>query len=161
MRITPTPRSLILAAALFLLTVAAGCSGGSGASAGPTAPGAPEMLRLDTRWGSVAVVPNGHDVDLHRALASLEAGYEKARQQIGERADELSIAGYRIEVMPESWDLNGEHLRDQRKILMRAGVEHVLEHELQHLFAWELSRPSTCRTYQDHAGGYDLHCRKI
>lgn len=153
-------RPLIVAVALVAL-VAGGCSGGSGASASPTVPDAPTSFQLNTQWGSVAVLTNGHEVDLDRALASLEAGYAKARRQIGDEADRISLAGYRIEVMPESWELNGEHLRSERKILMRAGIEHVLEHELQHLFAWELSRPSTCRTYQDHAGGYDLHCRKI
>lgn len=154
-----------LDATVFLLcaTLALGaCSGGSGPSS-PTDPGgdSTSVLTLPTSWGDVPVVTGGHEFDPGRALASIEEGYAKARAQVGTNIDGIRLDQYRITVMPEDWELNGQHLRDRREIRMRLGVENVLEHELQHFFAWELGRFSDCRTYQDHPNGFDLHCARL
>lgn len=148
---------------LLALTLAA-CSGGSGGSGGlssPTAPAIETAPVLSTPWGDLAVETQGYAVDLGRALASIEEGYAKGRRQIGSEVDRLRLGSYRITVMPPHWELNGQHVRDAREIRIRAGVENVLEHELQHLFAWELGRFSECRVQQDHPGGYDLHCNRM
>lgn len=148
---------------LLVLALAA-CSGGSGGSGGLSSPTAPTLETasvLSTRWGDLPVQTNGYAVDLDRARASIEEGYAKARRQIGSEVDRLWLGGYRITVMPPQWERNGQHLRDAREIRIRAGVENVLEHELQHLFAWELGRFSDCRVLQDHPGGYDLHCNRV
>jgi hypothetical protein len=163
---TDNPRSLHAPAALCLTLVLAlglaACSGGSGGSSSPTDPGAGgPSASLSTQWGELVFQTQGHAVDFDRALQSVTEGYDKARAQIGARADGLRLDGYRVTVMPASWELNGQHLRSTREIRMRAGVENVLEHELQHLFAWELDRHNDCKTYQDHPGGFDLSCRKL
>lgn len=152
-----------IAFSLFLILAAGACSGGSGAGS-PTDPGgggSTSVLTLSTSWGDVAIVTDGHPFDPGRALASIEHGYAKAREQIGDEVDRYRIDQYRITVMPADWELNGQHLRDRREIRVRAGIENVLEHELQHFFAWELDRFSDCRTYQDHPQGFDLHCSRI
>ncbi len=148
---------------LALTLAATGCSGGSSSS--PTDPGdgggSGPVLALSTSWGDVTIDTGGHPFDPGRALASIEEGYEKARRQVGGAIDGVRLDAYRITIMPADWSLNGQHLRDRREIRMRVGVENVLEHELQHLFAWELDRFGDCRTYQDHPNGFDLHCQRI
>lgn len=155
-------RAVPLFSTLILTLALAACSGGSGGSSSPTdpGPGAPSAS-LSTQWGELVFQTQGHAVDFDRALRSVTEGYDRARAQIGVRADGLRLDGYRVTVMPASWELNGQHLRSTREIRMRAGVENVLEHELQHVFAWELDRHNDCKTYQDHEGGYDLHCRQL
>lgn len=145
---------------MLLAVPAVGCSGGSATS--PTAPtGDGSVVSLATPWGTIPVQTGGLWCDPEEALASIEEGYEKARRQLGGAADAIRLDGYRIVIMPEDWHLNGEHVRDRRELRVRAGVERVLEHELQHLFAWELGRSGDCRTYQDHPGGFDLLCRPL
>lgn len=143
--------------------VFAACSGGSGGPTSPTDPsgGAGMTASLSTQWGVLEFQTNGHAVDFDRALRSVTQGYDKSRAQIGSQADGIRLDGYRVTVMPASWELNGQHLRSSREIRMRAGVENVLEHELQHLFAWELGRYGDCKTLQDHPGGFDLHCNPL
>jgi predicted metal-dependent phosphoesterase TrpH len=163
--LSPISSASRLGAAVFFLTatlVLGGCSGGSGASH-PTDPGgdSTSVFTLPTSWGDVAVVIGGHEFDPGRALASIEEGYAKARAQMGTRIDGIRLDEYRIIIMPEDWELQGQHLRDRREIRMRLGVENVLEHELQHFFAWELGRFSDCRTFQDHPNGFDLHCARL
>lgn len=166
---TPTQSSSVtvqrvatLCLPLILALGLAACSGGSGGSASPTDPGAAgPTAALSTQWGQLVFETNGHPVDFDRALQSVIEGYDKARSQIGPRADGFRLDGYRVRVMPSTWELNGEHLRSSREIRMRAGVERVLKHELQHMFAWELDRHNDCKTYQDHPGGFDLECRKL
>lgn len=157
LRLSYFPATLALA---FALT---SCSGGSSSS--PTDPGdgggSGPVLALSTSWGDVTIDTGGHPFDPGRALASIEYGYEKGRRQVGGAIDGVRLDAYRITIMPADWNLNGEHLRDRREIRMRVGIENVLEHELQHLFAWELDRPGDCRTYQDHPNGYDLHCQRL
>jgi len=156
------PRAATLCLTLLLAPGLAACSGGSGGAASPTDPGTGgPAAALSTWWGELVFEAHGHPVDFDRALQSVIEGYDKARAQIGPRADGFRLDGYRVTVMPPTWELNGQHLRSSREIRMRAGVEDVLEHELQHVFAWELGRHSECRTYQDHPGGYDLACRKL
>lgn len=148
----------------LLLLVLAGCSGGSDGSSGlssPTAPTTASASVLSTQWGDLSIQANGYSIDLDRARASIQQGYDKGRRQIGSEIDQLWLAGYRITVMPPHWELNGQHLRDAREIRIRAGVENVLEHEIQHFFAWELGRFSECRTFQDHPGGFDLRCTRV
>lgn len=156
-RITPFALTLVLTFAL------AACSGGSGGPSSPTDPSGAGGLTasLSTPWGVLEFDTQGHPVDFDRALRSVTGGFDKARAQIGSRADGFRVDGYRVKVMPASWELNGQHLRSSREIRMRAGVESVLEHELQHMFAWELDRFGDCKSYQDHPGGYDLHCDKL
>ena len=167
MSTTPRSRRPALAAALSLvltLSFAVGCSGGSSSASSPTDPaGAPGnlVLSLSTSWGEIPVQTQGHAFDPNRALRSIEEGYEKARRQVGDRIDTIQLDQYRITIMPADWNLNGEHLRDRREIRMRVGIEGVLEHELQHLFAWELGRFGDCRTLQDHPNGFDLHCGRL
>ncbi len=158
----PFHRAVFLCLTLIPTLGLAACSGGSGGPASPTDPGTGgPTAALSTQWGELVFQTNGHPVDFDRALQSVIEGYDKARQQIGPRADGFRLDGYRVTVMPASWELNGQHLRSSREIRMRAGVEGVLEHELQHVFAWELDRHNDCKTYQDHPGGYDLECRKL
>lgn len=156
-------RLLYMPVILSLTFAAVACSGGSSSS--PTDPagggGGGPVLALSTSWGDVTVDTGGHPFDPGRALASIEQGYGKARRQVGGEIDGVRLDAYRITIMPADWSLNGQHLRDQREIRMRVGVENVLEHELQHLFAWELGRFSECRTYQDHPDGFDLHCQRL
>lgn len=147
---------------LVLVLAVAGCSGGSAST--PTAPSGADsgpVMALSTSWGDITIDTQGRPVDVGRLLASIEDGYGKGRRQIGDEIDRFRLDSYRITVMPADWGLNGEHLRDRREIRMRTGVENVLEHELQHLFAWELGRFGDCRTYQDHPGGFDLTCRRL
>ncbi|HUF79469.1 MAG TPA: hypothetical protein VMR44_11195 [Thermoanaerobaculia bacterium] len=146
---------------LALALTFAACSGGSGGSASPTGPSAGPVAVLSTQWGDVTVETNGYPVNFDKALDSVIEGYERARGQIGTRVDGMRLDGYRVVVMPPNWELNGQHLRSSREIRMRAGIERVLVHELQHLFAWELDRFSDCKTQQDHPEGYDLHCRRL
>lgn len=143
-----------------LLVLAIGCSGGGGAQS-PTAPQGGPVLELATSQGTFTVFTNGHPFDPDAVVAAVDRGYAKARRQIGGTADSLRFDGYSLVVMPSSWDLNGQHVRDQREIRMRAGIERVVSHELQHFFAWELGRHHDCRVLQDHPNGYDLHCHRI
>lgn len=145
---------------VVLLSIAA-CSGGSGGPSSPTAPSVAATSVLSTQWGDLQVEANGYAFDLDRARSSIAAGYERGRRQMGGEIDQVWLSGYHVTVMPPDWELAGQHLRENREIRVRAGVENVLEHEVQHLFAWELGRFSDCRTYQDHAGGYDLHCGRL
>lgn len=152
-------------AAVALLTLAfSACSGGSGGPAGPSSPTGPAggpAASLSTQWGELVFETNGYPVDFDRALGSIVQGYDKGRVQIGSDVDRLRLDGYRVTVMPPSWELNGQHVRSAREFRIRSGVEQVLEHELQHLFAWELDRYSDCKTFQDHPNGFDLHCRRL
>lgn len=163
-RFSPSNKPFVpLSLTLVLVLALAACSGGSGGPTSPTDPsgGAGMTASLSTQWGELVFETGGHPVDFDRALQSISEGYGKARAQVGSRADGFRLDGYRVRVMPASWELNGQHLRSSREIRMRAGVESVLEHELQHVFAWELERFGECKTYQDHRGGYDLHCNPL
>ncbi len=153
-------------AALLLPVVLVACGGGSGGG-GPVSPTDPtdtSVLELSTDWGNVTIYPNGQTFDADAAVAAIAAGYEKGREQIGGHVDDLRLDGYHILVMPADWangSLYGQHLRDQREIRIRVGVERVLTHELQHMFAWDLDRFDDCKVLQDHAHGYDLHCARL
>lgn len=159
-----TIRTIPMTALLMVWIIPlAACSGGSGSSpTSPTAAGAESMVAsLSTPWGEIEVQTNGHPVDFDRVYDSVVAGYDQGRSQVGDRVDGFRLDGYRLVVMPSDWGLNGQHLRGSREIRMRAGVERVMRHELQHLFAWELGRFDQCKTLQDHPGGYDLHCNPL
>jgi hypothetical protein len=156
-----TRRFLPLVLALSLTLTSAACSGGSGGPTSPTGPSDGPTAVLSTQWGQVVVETNGFPVDFDKALGCVIEGYERGRAQVGSKVDAIRLDGYRITVMPSDWGLNGEHVRAAREIRMRAGVERVLVHELQHMFAWELDRFNDCKTYQDHPQGYDLLCRRL
>ena len=144
-----------------LLVLTAACSGGGGGAQSPTAPTSGPVMELVTSQGTFTVFTNGHPFDPDAVVAAVDRGYAKAREQIGGTAGALRFDGYTLVVMPSSWDLNGQHVRDQREIRMRAGIERVVAHELQHFFAWELGRHRDCRVLQDHPNGYDLHCDRL
>ena len=144
-----------------LLAVACGGGGGGGGPVGPTDPSPTSSASLATSQGSFTVQANGYDVDLQAIDRAIGRAYDKARDQIGGRADDLRFDGYTLEVMPESWELAGQHLRETRTIRMRVGDERVVTHELQHVFAWDLDRPHDCKVLQDHPHGYDLNCARL
>jgi len=158
-------RSLL--AILFLPVVLLGCGGGGSGGGGPVGPTDPmqsSVLELSTDWGNLTIYPNGHPFDADKALAAIVAGYAKGREQIGGEVDGFRLDGYHVMVMPEDWangSLCGQHLRAEREIRIRVGVEQVLTHELQHMFAWDLNRFDDCKVLQDHAHGYDLHCLRL
>ncbi|MFW6012369.1 MAG: hypothetical protein ACOC92_01525 [bacterium] len=149
---------LTILALAVVLSFGWSCGGGSSS---PTAPAGGPAFEITTAQGTFVVHPNGEPVDVEAVKAAVERGYEKAGRQIGARVDELRFDGYRLIVMPPDWELNGEHRRNRQEIRMRSGVERVVAHELQHLFAWELGRPHDCKVLQDHPGGYDLHCARL
>lgn len=152
-------------AALLIVVIGplAACSGGSGSGpSSPTAAGAESLVAtLSTPWGDLEIQTNGHPVDFDRAHDAVVRGYEQGREQVGGRIDGFRLDGYKLVVMPGDWGLNGQHVRASREIRMRAGVEQVVRHELQHFFAWELGRFDDCKVLQDHPGGFDLHCRPL
>lgn len=164
LKIDHAPRSVRILGTLSiaaLLALTAACSGGGGGAQSPTAPQSGPVMELSTSQGTFTVFTNGHPFDPDAVGAAVDRGYAKARRQIGGTADALRFDGYTLVVMPSSWDLNGQHVRDLREIRMRAGIERVVSHELQHLFAWELGRHRDCRVLQDHPNGYDLHCDRL
>lgn len=151
-------RQVTILSLAFVLSFAWSCGGGSSS---PTAPAGGPGFDITTAQGTFLVHPNGEAVDVEAVRAAVERGYRQAERQIGARAYELRFDGYRLAVMPPDWEHNGEHRRDLREIRMRSGVERVVAHELQHLFAWELERFHDCKVLQDHPGGYDLHCEPL
>ncbi len=152
---------LALLAPMTVLATACGGGGGGGGPAGPTDPTASSLASLSTSQGSLTVQTNGFEVDFQAIDRAIARGYEKARDQIGDRADDLRFDGYTLQVMPSSWELAGQHLRETRTIRMRVGEERVIAHELQHVFAWDLNRFDECKVLQDHAHGYDLNCARL
>ena len=145
-------------AAIALTTLAvAGCSGSSGRA--PTAAGGPEAT-IATAYGTITVYTNGHAFDPDRAVAAIEAGYAKARTQIGSRADGVRLDGLGISVQPGVFrGAVGQYHPERDLVDMAQGVENVITHELQHRFCHKLGRSGDCCTYQDHSGGFDLQCQ--
>lgn len=151
-------RSLRVATALAATVALAACSG-SGRSAGPTATSGPQAT-LSTAYGTVTVYTNGNPFDAGRAAEAIEAGYARARAQVGSRVDTIRLDGMAVSVQPGVFSgAVGEYHSSRDLIEMAQGVENVLNHELQHRFCHKLGLSGACCTYQDHAGGYDLQCK--
>jgi hypothetical protein len=149
---------------LFALTLAttlslAACSSGGGGGTGPTAPVGPQAA-LSTPYGTVTVFTNGNEFDPNRALAAIEAGYAKARTQVGNRIDPVRLDGMAISVKPGTFNgAVGQYHPNQDVVDVAQGIENVITHELQHRFCHRLGNSGECCTYQDHSGGFDLACR--
>ena len=145
------------------LTVAAGllisaCSGSS--SGGPATPDGPQAT-LETSYGTITVYTNGNGFDAGRAVAAIEAGYAKARSQVGSRADAVRLDGMAVAVQPGVFrGAVGQYHPNTDLVDVAQGVENVLTHELQHRFCHKLGRSGECCTLQDHAAGFDLQCRQ-
>lgn len=153
-------RQLLSVTATFVITLLLGaCGGGGGGSTGPTAPQGPQGT-LSTKYGTVTVFTNGVAFDADRAIAAIEAGYSKARTQIGGRVDHVRLDGMAISLKPGVFNgAVGQYHPNQDIVDVAQGVENVLTHELQHRFCHRLGHSGDCCTYQDHSGGYDLSCR--
>src|SRR5437764_1699061 len=145
-------RHLQLAAAATPALPLAACSGGGGAKS-PTAPAGPQAT-LATAYGTVTVFTQGNDFDPNRATAAIEAGYARARAQVGSRIDSVSLDGMSVQVAPGTfggeYNAVGQYFTDSDTVEMAKGVENVLTHELQHRFCHKLGYSGDCCTYQDH-----------
>lgn len=147
-----------IAALLMTALFSAACSG---SDKSPTASSSPK-LTLHTQWGDATVLTNGHAFDPDRALAAIERGYDRARVQIGDTADAVSISGLGIVVKPGPFaGAIGEYHSRSDLIEIAQGIENVLAHELQHRFCHQLGNGGSCCSYQDHPGGFDLRCQPI
>lgn len=155
-------RHLLLHAATVIATLTlAACSGGGGRAAGPTAPTGPQAT-LATSYGTVTIFTNGHPFDANRALAAIDAGYARARTQVGGKADQVSLDGMAISMQPGTFNgAVGQYHPDSDLVEVALGVENVINHELQHRFCHRLGHSGDCCTYQDHSGGYDLSCKAV
>ena len=152
------PRALGLSLTLAATLVFGACSGG-GRSAGPTASAGPQAT-FSTAYGTVTVYTNGHPFDAGRAAEAIEAGYARARAQVGSRVDSIRLDGMAVSVQPGAFSgAVGEYHANRDLVDIAQGVENVLNHELQHRFCHKLGLSGSCCTYQDHAGGYDLQCK--
>jgi hypothetical protein len=138
--------------------IACGGSGGGGGN-GPTAPAGPQAT-LATPYGTVTVFTNGNAFDPNKALAAIENGYAKARNQVGGSIDRVSLDGMAISMKPGTFNgAVGQYHAQSDLIEVALGVENVITHELQHRFCHRLGHSGDCCTYQDHSGGYDLSCK--
>jgi hypothetical protein len=155
-------RRLTLAAfaAATALTLTA-CGGGGGGPSSPTESKGPQAA-LATSRGTITVITNGNAFDPNRAVAAIEAGYDKARAQIGSDVDRIRLDGMVVEVQPGVFNgAVGQYLPSSDTVDVAQGVENVLTHELQHRFCHNLGNSGDCCTLQDHANGYDLQCRRL
>jgi hypothetical protein len=150
--------TLRLVSALALTATFAACSG-SGGGKSPSAASGPQAT-IATAYGTVTIYTNGHAFDPTRAVAAIEAGYDRARQQVGSRVDNVRVDGMGISVQPGVFrGAVGQYHTDRDLVEVAQGVENVLTHELQHRFCHKLGRSGDCCTYQDHSGGFDLQCQ--
>lgn len=153
-------RRLQLAAAVLAAVSFAACSGGGGASS-PTEPTGSSMAALATKHGTLTVLTNGNSFDAGRAEAAIEAGYDKARAQIGGVIDGITLDGLVLAVEPGVFNgAVGQYHPSSDTLRMAQGVENVITHELQHRFCHNLGNSGDCCTYQDHASGFDLQCHR-
>jgi len=154
-----------LATALAIPVVLAltACGGGSGGGAkGPTEASGPAAT-LATSHGTITIYTNGNSFDANRAAAAIEAGYDKARAEVGPRIDGIRLDGMTVSVQKTVYDgaAVGQYLPQSDTVESAVGVENVLTHELQHRFCHNLGNSGDCCTYQDHANGYDLQCHHV
>ena len=141
----------------------------SGSGSSPTEPPTPvaaagaTQKSLSTQWGSISLFAGNCDsVDYDQITASVERGYERAREQVGSVVDSIRLDG-----MVMSGDQNlvcagtaayGCYFFDRDTVYFRCGSENVINHELQHRFCDRLGNSCDC-TQTDHAGGNDLNCQ--
>lgn len=147
-----TKRSLTI---LFCLLIF-GCSNG------PTEPSEPQAT-LATPFGTVTVLSKGNAFDADRAVQAIEAGYSKARAQVGNSIDAVRLDGLTIQVEPGVFGAGavGRYYPESDMVQIAQGVENVLTHELQHRFCRNLGNSGDCCTFQDHHPGYNLSCQPI
>lgn len=123
------------------------------------------VLTMQTHWGPVTVVTNGYSFNEFEAQMALVRGYDRARAQIGPAADAIRLDGLRVSVQGPAWSDSlravGVYVADDDEIGMLEGVERVLDHEVQHRFAYKLGKRGECFRLQDHSPGYDLHCGRM
>jgi len=151
-------RTPFIAILSMILLAAVACSG---SSSSPTEPTSGESV-LSTPHGAARVVTNGCAFDPAAAVDAVEAGYAQARAQIGNEADLMSFDGVVVLLHPGPFDgAVGRYSPREDEIEVAQGVERVLRHELQHRFCYHLGLPRDCCFYQDHPGGYDLHCNRL
>jgi hypothetical protein len=135
------------------------CAGGGGPSS-PTEPKGPSAS-LSTKYGNITVLTNGNAFDADRAVAAINAGYDKARAQVGGNVDRISLSGLVVSVQPGTFNgAVGQYHSGNDTVDIAQGVENVLTHELQHRFCHNLGNSGDCCTYQDHSNGYDLQCHR-
>ena len=153
---------LATAFAIPVVLVLTACGGGGGGAKAPTEASGP-VATLATSHGAITVYTNGNSFDAGRASAAIDAGYDKARAQIGARIDNVRLDGMTISVEKSVYDgaAVGQYLPESDTVEAAVGVENVLTHELQHRFCHNLGHSGDCCTYQDHAHGYDLQCRPL
>ena len=152
-------RRFQLAAAVAAAVSLAACSGGGGPS--PTEPTGSQTAAFATKHGTLTLLTNGNAFDAGRAEAAIEAGYDKARAQIGGAVDGIRLDGMVLSVEPGVFDgAVGQYHPNSDTVRMAQGVENVITHELQHRFCHNLGNSGDCCTYQDHSNGYDLQCRR-
>ncbi len=156
-----THRQLQIAAALTATLALVAC-GGSGGPSSPTEPKGPAATMVTTH-GTITVITNGNPFDADRAVASIEAGYDKARAQVGSKVDGIRLDGMVISVETSVYDgaAVGQYMPGSDTVETAVGVENVLTHELQHRFCHNLGHSGDCCTYQDHAQGYNLQCQRL
>jgi hypothetical protein len=156
-------RRLAFAACLATSFSLVACGGGGGGPHSPTEPAATSSAVLPTKFGNINVYTNGNSFDADRAVSAIEAGYQKARQQVGPAVDGIRLDGLSVNVETSVYGgaAVGQYLPGSDTVEVKVGVENVLTHELQHRFCRNLGHSGDCCTYQDHAHGYDLQCRPI
>jgi hypothetical protein len=153
-------RNQQIAAALAAAFALSACGGSGGGPSSPTETNGPQAT-LATKRGTVMVLTNGNSFDPDRAVAAIEAGYAKARTQIGDRVDNIRLDGMVLEVQPGTFNgAVGQYHSNSDRVEIAQGVENVLAHELQHRFCHNLGNAGECCTYQDHSNGYDLQCHR-
>ena len=158
-----TSRSLQIAAALVATLALTACGGSGGAApSSPTETKASSLSTLATSRGTITVITHGNPFDADRAVAAIEAGYDMARSEVGSSIDGVRLDGMVVEVQPGTFNgAVGQYFPNSDTVDMAQGVENVLTHELQHRFCHNLGHTGDCCTYQQHANGYDLQCRKL
>lgn len=146
--------------AALVAAVALGACAGGGGPGSPTEPKGPSAS-LATKHGAITVLTNGNAFDADRAITAIEAGYDKARAQVGDNVDRIRLDGLVVSVQPGVFNgAVGQYHSGSDTVDVAQGVENVLTHELQHRFCHNLGNSGDCCTYQDHANGYDLQCHR-
>ncbi|HEV8628753.1 MAG TPA: hypothetical protein VGV61_00450 [Thermoanaerobaculia bacterium] len=156
-------RRLAFAASLAASFTVVACGGGGGGPSSPTEPGATSAGVLATKRGNVTVFTNGNAFDSGKAVAAIESGYDKARQQIGPAVDNIRLDGMSVTIETSVYGGGavGQYLPASDTVEVAVGVENVIAHELQHRFCRNLGHSGDCCTYQDHNHGFDLQCRPL
>jgi len=123
----------------------------------PTAPDG--QVQLSTAYGLVSVWSDGSTYNLDTIKNSLERGQRRA---LAQRIDVPNLNGLTVAIYRKQvWagvDSVGAYNESEDVVMVLAGVEEVVDHELQHRAAWKLGHHGPCFTLQDHSPGYRLDC---